>query len=110
MKTICYDFEDSFGIPHSLMSVKEPLLARATQGTPFHLHRRSSLAEGLRRFEGRVAHVGILRTQGSISALLCIIIPWKLTCFSSAGFPEITLNTYQTLKEQAKAPQRCYYI
>lgn len=33
METICYDFEGSFGIPHSLMSMKEPLLACAIQGT-----------------------------------------------------------------------------
>lgn len=31
METICYDFEGSFGISHSLMSVKEPLLAVPSQ-------------------------------------------------------------------------------
>lgn len=34
MKTICYDFEDSFGIPHSMMSVRELLLTRATWRIP----------------------------------------------------------------------------
>lgn len=60
--------------------------------------------------DGRVAHARILGIQGSISALLWITISWKLMCFSSSKFPELTLNAYQTLKEQAEVQQTSYYI
>lgn len=108
MKTICYDFEDSVGIPHSPMSVKEPLLACGTRGTPIPPAQEEQPCRGTRAVWG---DGGPCWDPGHERQHLCSALDhWKLTCFSSAEFPEITLNAHQTLKEQAKATQTCYSI
>lgn len=109
MKNICYDFEDLSGISHNLMW-RSLSWHKPSRELPSHRHRKSSLAEGFLQFEGRVAQTGILGTWSSIFALLWVTVPWKLRCFSSDGFSEISLKSYQTLKKQRKALRIYYYI